>query len=287
MSPRSIRRAAERKQQKLARKEARQLEQLATFAPQAIDEGPVAPPKPVSQLKLAANRANAQLSTGPTSNAGLAKSCLNAVKTGLTGRTVLLPTDDSAAYEQHLRNFQDDFKPATPRESALVKSLADTAWRLDRIPGLEFAIFARGRIEFAEQFKDHDPDLRSPLLELEIFLAYEKQLRNLQIQEARLHRRREKDMAELRGLQDQRERLQQSEARAAKLRSTARLGNTPVPAPELGFEFSTAAAAALGEQVMAENQAHRLPGIDQVMPQHPMARSRYEAAGDSSAAPLA
>ena len=49
--------------------------------------------------RLAANRANAQLSTGPTSLAGKAKSSLNAVKTGLTGRTVLLPTEDAVLYE--------------------------------------------------------------------------------------------------------------------------------------------------------------------------------------------
>ncbi|MGA8598820.1 MAG: hypothetical protein WB676_29225 [Bryobacteraceae bacterium] len=48
--------------------------------------------------QIAANQANAQLSTGPTSETGKAKSSLNAVKTGLTGRTVLLPGDDAAIY---------------------------------------------------------------------------------------------------------------------------------------------------------------------------------------------
>jgi hypothetical protein len=39
---------------------------------------------------------NAQLSTGPRSAEGKAVS-MNAVKTGLTGRTVLLPSDDAEA----------------------------------------------------------------------------------------------------------------------------------------------------------------------------------------------
>ncbi|MBV9938821.1 MAG: hypothetical protein JO150_09975 [Acidobacteriaceae bacterium] len=43
----------------------------------------------VSERRLAANRANAQWSTGPQTPEGKAKSSLNAVKTGLTGRTVL------------------------------------------------------------------------------------------------------------------------------------------------------------------------------------------------------
>jgi len=49
-----------------------------------------------SAAQIAANKNNAQQSTGPVSAAGKAKSSLNAVKTGLTGRTVLLPGDDAA-----------------------------------------------------------------------------------------------------------------------------------------------------------------------------------------------
>ena len=48
------------------------------------------------------NRLNAQRSTGPVTHQGRAISSLNAVKTGLTGRTVLLHSDDAAVYQQHL-----------------------------------------------------------------------------------------------------------------------------------------------------------------------------------------
>jgi hypothetical protein len=58
-----------------------------------------------SERRLAANRANAQRSTGPRTKTGKAKSALNAVKTGLTGRTVLLPTADVAAYQAHVKRF--------------------------------------------------------------------------------------------------------------------------------------------------------------------------------------
>ena len=46
----------------------------------------------LSERRLAVNRANAQLSAGPRTPEGKAKSSLNAVKTGLCGRTVLWPT---------------------------------------------------------------------------------------------------------------------------------------------------------------------------------------------------
>ena len=49
--------------------------------------------------QIAANQANAQSSTGPKSEDGKNRSSLNALKTGLTGRTVLMPGDDAKAYQ--------------------------------------------------------------------------------------------------------------------------------------------------------------------------------------------
>jgi hypothetical protein len=181
MTARSIRRAAERKALKLTRKDA------------------------ISPARLAANRENALLSTGPRTEDGKCTSSLNAVKTGLTGVTVLLPTDDAAEYQRHITAYEKEFQPVGIEESELVQSLADISWRLRRIPSLEMAIYAQGRIEFADQFEDQkDSDVRRSLIELHTHLAYEKQLRNLQLQEARLVRRREKETAELRRLQTER-----------------------------------------------------------------------------------
>ena len=184
MTPRSIRRAAERRANTLARKSV----QTPT----------------VSEAQLTANRENAQLSTGPITEAGKRKSSLNAIKTGLTGSTVLLPTDDAARYQTHLQSYTDHFQPAGPEEHALMQSLADTTWRLARIPGLEMAIYAQGRIEFEEEFAEHEESIRPALIDAHTYLAYEKQIRNLHLQEARLVRRREKETAELRRLQQER-----------------------------------------------------------------------------------
>lgn len=90
-----------------------------------IETTPFSEPK--NQKRIEANRANAQLSTGPTSDTGKAKSSLNAVKTALTGRTILLPTDDAAEYERHIRAYEGELKPVGQLESDLVQSIADTA----------------------------------------------------------------------------------------------------------------------------------------------------------------
>ncbi|HEY3455626.1 MAG TPA: hypothetical protein VGK64_13555 [Bryobacteraceae bacterium] len=184
MTARSIRRAMERKAKKLEKKRL-QAETL-------------------SEARLLANQANAQLSTGPRSEEGRAKSSLNAVKTALTGRTVLLPSDDTAEYERHLFAYAEEFAPVGLLETNLVQSIADTDWRLRRIPALESALFAKGRIEFVELFNEQDLAARPHLIDAHTFITYEKQIRNLQLQEARLARRRDKEIAELRRLQNER-----------------------------------------------------------------------------------
>ncbi len=281
MTARSIRRAAERKARKLARKAEKQsFMQAATAVPepemplpeaepdlellvpapqpprpdeaailsepktQTDEAAPLSEPKmqkPPSPAQLAANRANAQCSTGPRSAAGKQTSCLNAVKTALTGRTVLLPTDDVAAYEHHVREFMKELNPVGVREQCLAQSIADNMWRVLRIPALESAIFARGYIEFAGQFENEDPARRPALIEVHTFLTYQKQIRNLDIQEARLQRQRAKDMAELRELQQERiqKKKQQMEA-AAELYLAARKDNQAFDPAVFGFVFSTA-----------------------------------------------
>jgi hypothetical protein len=197
--------------------------------------------EPKNQNRIAANQRNAQLSTGPTSETGKAKSSLNAVKTGLTGRTVLLPSDDAAVYEGHVAEFMKRLAPVGEDEQNLVQSLADTEWRLLRIPALEMGIYAVGRVEFAELFASEDEAVRKHLIEAKIFLAYQRQLNNLSIQEGRLRRQREKDTAALGQLQDKRKR--QAQARLDKAAREYILAvhegrHEAFEPAELGFEFS-------------------------------------------------
>jgi len=297
MTPRSIRRAMERKAKKAALKAekhvthepAEALKEIAAHAPTTQLATPRRPPvskeaicwdpeptdetpvehtlftsAPVSAAQLAANQSNAQLSTGPTSLAGKATSSLNAVKTALTGRTVLLPGDDASAYQQHLSAYADDLRPIGARECDLVQSIADSAWRLKRIPGLETAIFAQGHIEFAEAFNHHDPALRPSMIELQTFLKYEKQLRNLQLQESRLARRRQKELAELRQLQHERQekaRLAEREAleTAGALYLAAQQANQPFNPAVNGFVFSTAEIEQHLQRVQARNMSRMTP----------------------------
>jgi hypothetical protein len=93
--------------------------------------------------RAATNRANSQHSTGPRTEAGKQRSSQNALRHGLTAASPVLPSEDPAAYQDHRRRFFDEYQPATPTESQLVQELADTSWRLNRIPLLEAEVLAR------------------------------------------------------------------------------------------------------------------------------------------------
>jgi hypothetical protein len=196
----------------------------------------------ISEAQLAANRANAELSTGPRTNIGKRIASLNAVKTGLTGRTVLLPSDDAVAYQQHVESFFEHHKPQSDREYEVVQSLADTQWRLQRIPALEMAIFARGRVQSAAQFPEYDAQTAAMLVDAETAIAYERQLRNLWVQERRLRRQYEDDLDALRTLMHKRSFDHLAKAKPAPLH-VAKPQILPSIGPSNGFEFSTAATA--------------------------------------------
>jgi len=261
---RAERRAAERKAVKLARKagfsiraavvpaeERNTLEtETTTHTGQALAVGAslgVSESEPqtdrhesISDARLAANRANAQLSTGPLSAEGKAKSSLNAVKTGLTGRTVLLPADDAAIYQQHLDRYFAKHAPATDEEKSLTQSIADTEWRLLRIAPLEAGIYAVGRRKLADLFsEEQNPVNREALIQAEVFLTFRKDFSNLALQERRLINQRNAEVAQLEQLQkDRRDKHAAEFKRATALyKSTRKLG-LPFEPAFFGFVFS-------------------------------------------------
>ena len=198
-----------------------------------------------SDSQRRANRENAQHSTGPTSDEGKRIASHNALKTGLTGRTVLLPTDDLAAYQEQLARLHDRYHPATDEEHLHTQTIAHIEWRLLRIPTLETGILALGRKRFADTHAD-EPDLalRTVLIEAEVALAFQKELANLALQETRLHRQHERELAKLQALQAPRKaetaRLLEE---AARLYIAYEEHDLPYPYADFerfGFEFSYA-----------------------------------------------
>ncbi len=245
---RNERRAAERRAAKLVRKAAQKTipsavepTPVASFT-HSMDEAELDFKPAISEAKLAANRANAQQSTGPRTDAGKAVTRYNAVRNALTGQTILLPTDDAALYQTHCEAYQIELKPAGAIEHNLVQAIADHDWRLARIPVLEANLYALG------EFKLAGAEIPAHLLEAEIQIAYEKHFRNLHLQQNRLTRYRAKDLAELKALQQARyEEEKENYERAAALEKHAETTGQPFQPEKFGFVFSTSDLAAFRE----------------------------------------
>jgi hypothetical protein len=89
------------------------------------------PESTVSAAQVAANRANAQLSTGPITEAGKAISSRNNFRHGLTqteGNIILLESESKDEYNQALTDFLNEWEPATPTERDLVERMAGRQW---------------------------------------------------------------------------------------------------------------------------------------------------------------
>jgi hypothetical protein len=165
------------------------------------------------------------------------------VKSALTGRTVLLPTDDRDEYARFLADFQQQLKPVGQLECELVQIIVDCHWRLRRIQELEFALYAHGDEQFEAVFQDCPESERRSRVLLQTHLTYEKQFRNLHIQEARIDRKRAKAVAELQGLQAGRESeaaeaFEVEQPVAPDIVAHALSSAMSYPTPQNGFVFS-------------------------------------------------
>ena len=95
--------------------------------------------------QIIANTANAQLSNGPITPEGKARSANNAGKLGFYAKQdVLLTEDDHQAFEALTVAFRFYLHPAGPVERALYTQIIIAAWNIERADHLEAALAADG-----------------------------------------------------------------------------------------------------------------------------------------------
>jgi len=90
-----------------------------------------------SELKIEANRANAQASTGPRTEEGKARSSQNARKHGLTAKQLAITPEDREAFDEILAGHLHEINPSGQIEQTLFDELVAAAWNLRRIRILE------------------------------------------------------------------------------------------------------------------------------------------------------
>jgi len=139
MSAREIRRAEAHKARKLARKAGVPIPSAdnssvtdATPPPLTASE-----PNPVSSARLAANRANAQFSTGPKNST---VSSQNRTTHGLArhnGTFKLLASENPTGFEALKHSLVEEHQPKTETESILVNEMAQSHWLAERAQSLQ------------------------------------------------------------------------------------------------------------------------------------------------------
>jgi hypothetical protein len=206
---------------------------------------------PSEGRRAAVNRANSLHSTGPRTDPGKQRSSLNALRHGLTARTAVLPTEAPEVYQRHLQQFLDEYTPATPTEIQLVHEIANTSWRLNRIPFLEAELLSRAT----------NPPTEQAAIHFDIVDAH-RALATLGLHGARLSRQFQKALDQLREIQEERRRMERrhlSEAAELLLRHQHR-GLPWEPAGD-GFVFSKEQVERHAQQLMRRNPtfyaAHR------------------------------
>jgi hypothetical protein len=150
--------------------------------------------------RAAVNRQNAQHSTGPITPEGKEAVRLNALKTGLYAKTVLLPHEDRATYEEIGADLMEDYNPQTSHEKRLAQSIHDTEWRIKRVIDIEtklHLIVAVQHLESIEtQFGLDDATENLRLAQVSGFLANSRVFDQLNRQEARLRKLRTQQINE-------------------------------------------------------------------------------------------
>ena len=188
--------------------------------------------------QIAANRLNAQKSTGPRTPEGKEASRLNALKHGLDSASIVIPGEDSAAYEALAADYDDEFDPQSAVERFQVDTLIRCDWQRRRLQRVEAKLY---RALLAEGASPEDLDvaiLRDS--------STAKLLRKVFSQIASLDRAYSRVLNDLRRIQSQRE---QYETQFAAAQLDAGAPKVPEPtqplAPEKLASFPQKPAASL------------------------------------------
>lgn len=169
-----------------------------------------------TEKQLAANRANAQRSTGPRSESGKQRSRLNATRHGLSGQVVVLPEEDLAAFNQFVAEIVATFAPADALERQLAQSFANYQWRINRAAAIENNMLTLGIIEGIASDLDLDhPQAQTAATHAKTFRADSAGFARLALYAQRLVNQSEKVLRQLTELQTKRKQREQSEMPAA------------------------------------------------------------------------
>ncbi len=171
----------------------------------------------MTDAQLEANRANAQLSTGPKTPEGKRRASLNSYRHGLSGQIHIATPEETAVFRKHCDAVRNELAPAGPTETFLAQSIAEDMWRLQRARALENGIFAHGIRQHVDHMNAGHPEIDTALAQSKTWAEQAHNLQLLTVYEGRIRRTLEKNMTQLKSLQAERKALQEKAAEQATL----------------------------------------------------------------------
>jgi hypothetical protein len=150
--------------------------------------------------QAAASIANSKLSAGPTSDAGKQTVSSNALAHGLASSNpahVALPGEEELL-ARHLESYRKAYAPGNQPEEDLVRTLAESYWRLERAHKLENALFSQ--ILKQDDYKDLDPIVAKAVA----WSNKDTGLQRIALYAQRIQRTAEKTAAALKAMQQER-----------------------------------------------------------------------------------
>jgi hypothetical protein len=192
---------------------------------------------------------NQSKSTGPRTPEGKERSSHNALRHGLTGRIVVLPSEDLDVYHAFCKELMADLAPETPVERQYAQTFCDTQWRLNRARSLEDSMFALGHFEGAPIPGIEQPEIQTALTAAKVFRQDSKSFINLTLYEQRLQRTQKEALRQLQELKAKRIAVRKAALdEAVALRNLHKMKGEPFVMDADQFVYSTA---------KIEREAHR------------------------------
>ncbi|MGO4882597.1 MAG: hypothetical protein ACLP59_17540 [Bryobacteraceae bacterium] len=105
----------------------------------------------VSEKQQKANRRNARKSTGPITPEGQEAVKFNALKYGLRTRSLFLPCEDPAEFDQLWEDLMSDWHPVNSTEKYFVEQMVTAHWLLARLSHGEQRVFTEEKLNLVTQ----------------------------------------------------------------------------------------------------------------------------------------
>jgi hypothetical protein len=221
-----------------------------------------------TEQQIAANRLNAQLSSGPKSPEGRKRSSMNAMRHGLTGQVTTMTDEDRTAHEKFSRALIQSLAPEGAMETQFAQRIATDSWRLNRISAVEDNLFALGLHEHGGKLHLENEQIDAALTAAAVFAGtvgpyprnglsqpstLGQQLQLLTLYEQRLNRAIQKNLAILQQLQATRKSANEAAMKeASTLLKLSEMRGLEYSPTKDGFVFSN-------EQIHAAiDRQHRL-----------------------------